>query len=239
MPNEQTPYLKLPLPHPDNLLEADVERLREALQLVDANAGNMLTALMHKADADSVNTALAELNELAVALAFPSGIIAMWSGAEDAVPSGWSLCDGKNGTPDLRGRFIVGSGDAYTTGNIGGAEKVTFTGSVSNTVAGGVVADTTITTGTMPNHYHTFYGGSPGQYIGFCARGYAGGGNHALCNNAEPNIASHNNVYMNWSGGGDGAHNHGFTGGSHGHTFTVAALENRPPYYALAYIMKI
>lgn len=36
------------------------------------------------------------------------GIIVMWSGT--TIPSGWALCDGTNGTPDLRGRFILGSG---------------------------------------------------------------------------------------------------------------------------------
>lgn len=35
------------------------------------------------------------------------GIIAMWSGTEANIPFGWTLCDGTNGTPDLRGRFIV------------------------------------------------------------------------------------------------------------------------------------
>ena len=45
--------------------------------------------------------------------ALPSGVIVMWSGNQ--VPSGWSLCDGTNGTPNLISRFILGS----TVGNIG------------------------------------------------------------------------------------------------------------------------
>jgi len=39
----------------------------------------------------------------------PTGLIAMWSGATNAIPSGWELCDGNNGTPDLRNKFIVGA----------------------------------------------------------------------------------------------------------------------------------
>ena len=49
----------------------------------------------------------------------PSGGIIMWSGSE--VPDGWALCNGEDGTPDLRNRFVVGSGDAYTMAETGGS----------------------------------------------------------------------------------------------------------------------
>lgn len=53
----------------------------------------------------------------------PTGTIVMWSGAANAVPSGWALCNGQNGTPDLRSRFIVGAGvggsPAYNPGDMG------------------------------------------------------------------------------------------------------------------------
>ena len=45
----------------------------------------------------------------------PTGLIAMWSGATNAIPSGWALCDGNNSTPDLRNKFIVGANTS--TGN--------------------------------------------------------------------------------------------------------------------------
>jgi len=48
----------------------------------------------------------------------------MWSGSSTNVPSGWTLCDGSDGTPDLRDRFIVGAGGSYTSGDTGGAESV-------------------------------------------------------------------------------------------------------------------
>lgn len=50
----------------------------------------------------------------------PSGIILLWSGAVVNIPAGWVLCDGSSGTPDLRNRFVVGSGDTYAVGAEGG-----------------------------------------------------------------------------------------------------------------------
>ena len=57
----------------------------------------------------------------------PSGIITMWSGAASAIPDGWALCDGTNGTPDLRGKFALGSSDKYAVGATGGEETHTLT----------------------------------------------------------------------------------------------------------------
>ena len=42
----------------------------------------------------------------------PSGGIILWSGAANAIPSGWVLCDGQNSTPDLRDKFVVGASDS-------------------------------------------------------------------------------------------------------------------------------
>jgi microcystin-dependent protein len=57
----------------------------------------------------------------------PTGIISMWSGTITTIPSTWALCDGTNGTPDLRDRFIVGAGSSYSVGDTGGADSVTLT----------------------------------------------------------------------------------------------------------------
>ena len=38
----------------------------------------------------------------------------------DRIPHGWFLCDGSNGTPDLRDRFITGAGLSYNLHDIGG-----------------------------------------------------------------------------------------------------------------------
>lgn len=57
----------------------------------------------------------------------PSGCILIWSGAANAIPDGWALCDGENGTPDLRDRFVLGAGIAYSVGETGGYEEVALT----------------------------------------------------------------------------------------------------------------
>lgn len=48
------------------------------------------------------------------------GLIIIWSGAIVDIPSGWVLCDGNNGTPDLRNRFVISAGDTYAVDDTGG-----------------------------------------------------------------------------------------------------------------------
>jgi microcystin-dependent protein len=67
----------------------------------------------------------------------PAGMIAMWSGSIGSIPSGWYLCDGSNGTPNLTDRFIIGAGSTYAVNGTGGASAVT------------------LTTNNMPSHTHT------------------------------------------------------------------------------------
>lgn len=57
-----------------------------------------------------------------VARDFPSGGIIMWSGSVETIPSGWVLCNGAAGTPDLRDRFIVGAGSTYNPSSTGGSK---------------------------------------------------------------------------------------------------------------------
>jgi hypothetical protein len=53
--------------------------------------------------------------------ALPRGVIVMWSGSLEEIPTGWALCDGSNGTPDLRDRFVMGVGARKYMGTIGGS----------------------------------------------------------------------------------------------------------------------
>lgn len=66
----------------------------------------------------------------------PSGCILAYFGEAETVPEGWAVCDGQNGTPDLRGRFILGASETHPMGETGGAEEVTLTAA------------------QMPNHSH-------------------------------------------------------------------------------------
>ena len=59
--------------------------------------------------------------------AFVKGMIILWYGNTNDVPTGFVLCDGNNDTPDLRDKFVVGAGSAYTPGDTGGADSVTLT----------------------------------------------------------------------------------------------------------------
>ena len=56
-----------------------------------------------------------------VAAAVPHGLICLWAGLVSAIPAGWALCDGTNGTPDLRSRFVKGAAAGLDPGATGGA----------------------------------------------------------------------------------------------------------------------
>ena len=152
--------------------------------------------------------------------AFVSGMIMLWSGAANAIPSGWYLCNGSNGTPDLRGRFVVGYHDGngdYDVNDTGGAESVT------------------LSTSQIPSHDHAFSGsGSSSHSHSFTVNNEYS----QLFHPKQSMIARGENKSGTESYGTSsatvslsisGTTNSAGSGGSH---------ENRPPYYALCYIMK-
>lgn len=160
----------------------------------------------------------------AAAAAFPSGGIIMWSGSIASIPTGWYLCDGLNGTPNLQDKFIVGAGSAYAVGATGGAATVTLsTAEIPSHTHSFSGSGTTSTTGA---HTHTVSDQSPTGSVS--ADWDAPNGAVSLPENTEIRTTS--------------------SAGDHSHTFSVSgttgaagsggAHENRPPYYALAYIMK-
>ena len=51
----------------------------------------------------------------------PIGGIIQWSGAIIDIPDAYQICDGTNGTPDLRNKFVAGAGDTYAVDETGGA----------------------------------------------------------------------------------------------------------------------
>lgn len=62
-----------------------------------------------------------------VPLNVPVGSVIMWGKSVEEIPEGWHVCNGEAGTPDLRGRFIIGSNDKYEVGAIGGEEEHVLT----------------------------------------------------------------------------------------------------------------
>lgn len=76
---------------------------------------------------------LAKMNQY-----LPVGIIALYNGSASSIPSGWQLCDGTNGTPNLKDTFVIGAGITAAVGTTGGATAIT------------------ITAAAMPQHNHTF-----------------------------------------------------------------------------------
>lgn len=125
----------------------------------------------------------------------PVGSIIMWSGAEDAIPVGWALCNGENGTPDLRGKFVLGASDSYSVGATGGE------------------ATHILTTPEIPAHSHNLSllytyvqsGSSSAVYT------YNGGNRHEETTKNAGGGVAHNNMppyyalcYIMYLGGGGG-----------------------------------
>ena len=128
----------------------------------------------------------------------PVGTILLYIGNLDDIPHGWALCDGTNGTPDLRDRFITGAGNIYHIDDTGGENFHQL--SIEE----------------MPSHNHLFVGdddivypwGVTGQRIQYDAESvpeYRPGGHIGYTS---------------------------FSGNNQLH-------ENRPPYHAVYYIIRL
>jgi hypothetical protein len=175
----------------------------------------------------------------------PLGAIVMWSGTADEIPESFALCDGTNGTPDLRSRFIFGAGVGVlftAAGSVGGSTTHIHTAEIAT---GGAhthpftTDDHTLTVAEMPAHAHH--------------DGVVNGGtstfNHGSVA-ADPDTAKHIEERAGSTGGMEGLTNevggdqgHSHTGvtdnsGAHDHDITVDAGSSMPPYYALCFIMK-
>jgi len=170
----------------------------------------------------------------------PIGGIIMWSGAVADIPTGWALCNGQvvngNTTPNLLDKFILGAGNAYNPGNTGGSSTTTPAGTIDNTAITptGTVGNTTLTTAQIPAHSHT-------TTIKTCGSEVAGYGLQAGSGSFRDRIYVTGGSTDTSSTGSGGSHNHTFTGTSqsHNHTFAGTSQANLPPYYALAYIMRV
>jgi microcystin-dependent protein len=174
----------------------------------------------------------------------PAGGIIMWSGAVVAIPSGWVICDGANGTPDLRNRFVVGAGDTYAVDATGGAATVTL--DATQIPAHSHTADGDLTAASAGEHTHTVIDAGHTHPV---AQGFNNPSNPNDGHGDGTNETSSYTFLTTTNTGTSGSNTTGITNASNGaHTHDITgstssvgdglAHENLPPYYALAYIMK-
>lgn len=176
-------------------------------------------------------------------IALPAGIIVMWSGSAANVPSGWRLCDGGGGTPDLRDRFIVGAGYSYSPGNTGGSTSHNH---------GIGVGDTALSIAQIPSHNHGV--NDPSHAHGVYDPGHAHSYSGLFTNDVHPtgkgSFEARGTVTGNTTGASGtgigiyGAYTgisiqHTGSGQAHGHSAWSDWRDHRPPYYALCFIMKL
>jgi hypothetical protein len=150
-------------------------------------------------------------NAPAVSGTIPSGLIAIWSGSTGSIPSGWLICDGTSGTPDLRNSFILGAGSTYAVGSTGGSKDAIV---VSHThTATSVVTD--------PGHKHeTIKGNTSSDSSSYFSYIQSSGGQVTSSNGMNNATTGVTVATTNASAGVSGTN------------------ANLPPYYALAFIMK-
>ena len=141
----------------------------------------------------------------------PSGCILLWSGSIGSIPVGWYLCNGSNGTPDLRDRFVVGAGSTYAVDATGGSADAIVVSHNHTASSSSAVTD--------PGHVHAIdtrkdaAGGGAGEYL-----------NYNVTKTVNTQSATTGITVATTT-----------TVASAGTSGTGA---NLPPYYALCYIMK-
>lgn len=166
----------------------------------------------------------------------PAGAILMWAGLLADVPRGWALCNGTNGTPDLRDKFILGWTDAVEPGDTGGsAQHQHGPGTLANVAVTAGSPAGTISAGA--DHTHSFTSSS---------------------NAGSPDLLTADvtaaGVAASGTTGSGGAHTHTFAGdplATHTHTIegltadaedaaaSIVAEDIYPPWFKLAFIQKL
>ncbi|MFM7439747.1 MAG: hypothetical protein ACKO2V_14295 [Snowella sp.] len=142
-----------------------------------------------------------------------SGMIMMWYGMVSNIPSGWVLCDGKNGTPNLTERFIVAAGGQYQPHNFGNADKHQHNINISTW------------TGNGGSHGHTIDLNAQNSWKS--VKCFKNGSDHDGMNTFGSSTIGTQGV---------GDHSHSININTQSSEY---GGENRPKWYALCFIMKI
>lgn len=156
-----------------------------------------------------------------VATVMPIGAIMVWSGTDATIPANWHICDGGtyggHVSPDLRDRFVVGAGSTYAVGATGG--PATWNGTIVPTGTATIGAHV-LTIDEIPSHTHAYT-----EYRNLQTLGGTGGTSRV---GTVYSISSSINAQTT----GDGSHGHA------GSTAGFTAIDPRPTWYSLYYIMK-
>lgn len=219
-----------------------------------AGTGDMVAANnlsdVASAPASLVNLGLtataAQINRLAEVLSLLDSAIHIWRRPLAEIPAGYQLCDGTNGTIDLRDKFIIGAGSTYAVGATGGAATVTLT---TAQLPVHTHSDGTLAAASGGSHTHGASTGGAGAHSHTTAtiRSQPGGppatglsesesiGESAADSVATNGVGDHAHSVTVSAGG---AHTHDVTGAT-GETGSGEAHNNLPPYYALCFIQKV
>lgn len=158
-----------------------------------------------------------------LASVMPLGAIMIYSGTDATVPSGWHICDGGTygglASPDLRDRFVIGAGGDYAVGATGG--PATYDGNITPTGSVTVGAHI-LTTAELPTHDHSY----TEYYCPLCIQNgiYSGDNSYHTPTSTSHKIGNQTD--------GDGGHGH------IGSTANLTAIDIRPVYRSLYYIIK-
>lgn len=183
--------------------------------------------------AGSEATVAARLTEIELGR-LPIGAIIMWGGLYSNIPSGFNICDGNNGTPNLQDRFICATSGSENPGTTGGSHAVSL--AIAN----------------LPSHNHSGSSSSNGGHSH--TTDSQGIHNHAIKTDTTfstgvTRAGPRQGASSEWSGGdpvqSSGNHWHTCSSvGNHSHTITVGftgsgtAFNNRPLYYELCFIQR-
>jgi microcystin-dependent protein len=148
-----------------------------------------------------------------VQASIPTGIILLWSGSIASIPSGWLLCNGSSGTPDLRDRFVVGAGTSYAVGATGGS------------------ATTTLAEANLPSHTHSISASGTTSTVDI---------NHTHSVSASGTTSTesqgHTHDFSGTTSGQSVTHTHGVSDPGHAHTISTFAnnvgITGTTPYVA-------
>ena len=143
------------------------------------------------------------------ASAFVTGMIILWYGDTSNIPGGFVLCDGQNSTPDLRDRFIIGAGNNFSAGNTGGSNSIT------------------LSEANLPSHRHFVVSNSLG--------GQNRTGSNVSANNQVAKGTGAGNLYESYNLASTGSN---ASAGRSSSVGSGTAIDNKPLYHALCYIMK-